>query len=162
MNIPINNEVNENADRVLVPCESREMLDELESGKNDGSPAKSKEGLAGDEIDKSTEYDKESMHNLNHLAQVCCDKEGLNYENLSFSRRVTRSMHNLRSAPGYRSDQQTSKSTTTEPTVVNIEDDISMSVPNTVDIGNSSTAQGSDVKSGEVEGNRPELNVKHC
>ena len=68
-------------------------------------------------------------------------------------------MHNLRSAPGHRSDQQTSKYTATELTVVNIEDDIPMSVPNTVDIGNSATVQGSDVKSGEVEGNRPELNV---
>ena len=62
------------------------------------------------------------MHKLNHFAKVCCDKEGLNFENLSFSRRVTRSMHNLHSIPGYRSDQQTSKSTATEPTVVNIED----------------------------------------
>ena len=104
-NVPIDNEINEDADRVSVPYESREMLDELESGKNDGSPAKSKEGLAGDEIDKSTECNKESMHKLNHLAQVCCDKEGLNYENLSFSRRVTRSMHNLHLTPGYRSDQ---------------------------------------------------------
>ena len=123
------------------------MLDKPEPGKNDVNPVKLKEGLAEDEIDKSTECDKESMHKLNHLAQVCCDKEGLNYENLSFSRRVTRSMHNLHSTPGYRSDQQTSKSTATEPTVVNIEDDIPMSVPNTVDIGNSATAQGSDVQS---------------
>ena len=34
-----------------------------------------------------------------------------------------------------------------------------MSVPNTMDVGNSATAQGSDVQSGEVEGNQPEINV---
>ena len=104
VSMPIDNETNENADRVSVPCDSREILDKPEPGKNDGNPAKLKEGLAEGEIDKPDECDKDTIHKLNHLAQVCCDKEGLNYENLSFSRRVTRSMHNLHLIPGYRSD----------------------------------------------------------
>ena len=40
--MPIDNEVNENADRVLVPCDSREILDKPEPSKNNGNPAKLK------------------------------------------------------------------------------------------------------------------------
>ena len=68
-------------------------------------------------------------------------------------------MHNLHSIPGYRADQQTSKSTATKPTVVNIEDDIPLSVPNTMDVGNSATAQGSDVQSDDVEGIQSKTNA---
>ena len=157
--MPIDNEINENADRVSVPCDSREILDKPEPGKNDGNPAKLKEGLAEGEINKPDECNKYSMHKLDHLAQVCCDKEGLGFENLSFSRRVTRSMHNIHSVSGYRADQQTSKSTATKPTVVNIEDEISLSIPNTADVGNSSTAQGSDVQSDDVEGIQSKTNA---
>ena len=84
--MPIDNEINENDDRVSVPCDSREISNKLEPDKNDGNPATLKEGLAEGEINKPDECDKDSMHKLNHLAHFCCDKEGLNFENLSFLR----------------------------------------------------------------------------
>ena len=71
---------------------------------SDSTPAEVEEGLTKDKTDNNVEcknpfetnkpdgYNRESMHRLDHLAQVCCDKEGLGFENLSFSRRVTRSM----------------------------------------------------------------------
>ena len=68
-------------------------------------------------------------------------------------------MHSIHSISGYRADQQTSKSTATKPTVVNIEDDISLSIPNTTDVGNSATAQGSDVQSDDVEGIQSKTNA---
>ena len=156
---PVDNEGNGCADRVSIPCDSREGLDKPEPKENNDNPIKLKEGLVEDENNKSTEYDEQSMNMLNHLAQVCCDREGLGYENLSFSRRITRSMHNLYATPGYKPDPQVSKCTATEPTIVDIEDDILMSTPNTMDIGNSATEQRNDVQSGEVEGNQPELNM---
>ena len=60
-------------------------------------------------------------------------------------------MHGIHSILGYKVDQQTSKSTATKPTVVDIEDDIPSSIPNTMDVGNSAIAQGSDAQSNEVE-----------
>ena len=99
------------------------------------------------------------MHKLDNLAQICCDKEGLGFENLSFSRRVTRSMHGIHSISGYKVDQQASKPTSTKPAVVDIEDDIPSSIPNTMDVGNSTIAQGSDAQSDEAEGNQPEANT---
>ena len=165
VNMPINNEVNENDNRDSVPCNSREILDKPLPGENDSNPANIKEGLAegendnNDEANKPEECNKESMHKLDHLAHVCCDKEGLGFENLSFSRRVTRSMHGIHSISGYKVDQQTSKSTATKPTVVDIEDDIPSHVPNTMDVGNSAITQGSDARSVEAEGNQPEENI---
>ena len=104
--MPINNEINENDDRDAIPCNSREILDKPLPGENDSNPANIKEGLAkgendnNDEENKPDECNKESMHKLDHLAQICCDKEGLGFENISFSRRVTRSMHNIHSISG--------------------------------------------------------------
>ena len=89
--MPINNEVNENDNRDSVPCNSREILDKPLPGENDSNPANIKEGLVKDENDnndeanKPDECNKESMHKLDHLAQICCDKEGLGFENISFS-----------------------------------------------------------------------------
>ena len=95
--MPINNGINENDDRDSVPCNSREVLDKPLSGKDDSNPVNIKEGLAKGEIDnnvecknsheanKPDECNKESMHGLDHLAQICCDKEGIGFENLSFS-----------------------------------------------------------------------------
>ena len=68
-------------------------------------------------------------------------------------------MHSIHSISGYKADQQTSKSTATKPTVVDIEDDIPSSVPNTMYVGNSAIVQGSDAQSVEAEGNQPEANI---
>ena len=90
--MPIDNEINENDDRVSIPCNSREILDKPLPGENDRNPANIKEGLVegennkNDEANKPDECNKDSMHNLDHLAQVCCDKEGLGFENLSFTK----------------------------------------------------------------------------
>ena len=140
-------------------------MDKPLPGEDDSNPTNIKEGLAkgenynNDEANKPNECNKESTHKIDHLAQICCDKEGLGFENLSFSRRITRSMHSIHSIPGYRFYQQTPKSTATKPIVVDIEDDIPSSIPNTMDVGNSAIAQGSDAQSGEVEGNQPEINI---
>ena len=94
--MPINNGINENDDMDSVPCNYREVLDKPLSSKNDSNPAKIKEGLTKGKTDnnvecknpfetnKPDEYKRESMHRLDHLAQICCDKEGFGFENLSF------------------------------------------------------------------------------
>ena len=74
INMPINNEINENDDRDAIPCNSREILDKPLPGENDSNPANIKEGLAkgendnNDEENKPDECNKESMHKLDHLA----------------------------------------------------------------------------------------------
>ena len=168
--MPINKGINENDDRDSVPCSSKEVLDKPLSGKSDSIPAKIEEGLTKGEVDnnvecknsfetnKPDECNRESMHRLDHLAQICCDKEGLGFENLSFSRRVTRSMHNIHSISGYKVDQQAAKPAVAKTVVVNIEDDIPSSVPNTMNANNPAFTQGSDAKSDEAEGNQPGVN----
>ena len=105
VNIPINDGISKNDDRDSVPCNSKAVLDQPLSGKSGSTPTELEEELTEGKNDnnvecknpsetkKPDEYNRDSMHRLDHIAQVCCDKEGLGFENLSFSRRVTRSMY---------------------------------------------------------------------
>ena len=117
VNMSINDEVNKNDDRDSIPYKSKAVLDQPLSGKSDSTPAEIEEGLTKGKTDnnvecknpfetnKPDEYNRESMHRLDHLAQVCCDKEGLGFENLSFSRRVTRSMYSTHTISGHKVNQ---------------------------------------------------------
>ena len=94
------------------------------------------------------------MHRLDHLAQICCDKEGFGFENLSFSRRVTRSMYSTHMISGPIVNQQASQST-----VVNIEDDIPSSIPDTNHENKPTFVRGIDVKSDKAEGTQPDIDT---
>ena len=162
VSIPINDGVSNDNDRNTVPCDSKAVLDQPLSGKNDSTPAEIEERLTKSKTDndfkcenlfetnKPDEYSRESMRRLDHLAQICCDKEGLGFENLSFSRRVTRSMYSTHTILGSIVNQQAP-----QPAVVNIEDDIPSSIPNTINVNNPTFIQVNDVESGKAEVTQP-------
>ena len=89
---------------------------------------------------------KESMYKLDHLAQVCCDKGGFESDNLVFSRRVTRSMHNVSTIFVPIANHQGA-----QPSIVNIDDDIPSSVPNTIHINNPILIKGNSTKMGKAK-----------
>ena len=141
-------------------------MDQPLSGKNDSTPAEIEERLTKSKTDndfecenlfetnKPDEYSRESMRRLDHLAQICCDKEGLGFENLSFSRRVTRSMYSTHMILGSIVNQQAS-----QPAIVNIEDDIPSSIPDTINVNNPTFVQGNDAKSGKAEVTQPGIDT---
>ena len=94
------------------------------------------------------------MHILDHLAQICCDKEGFGFENLSFSRRVTRRMYSTHTISGPIVNQQAS-----QPPVVHIEDDIPSSIPDTINVNNPTFVQGNDAKSGKAKVTQPGIDT---
>ena len=112
VSIPINDGISKNDDRDSVPCNSKAVLNQPLSGKSHSIPAEIEEGLTKSKTDnviecknlsetnKPDEYNRESMRTLDHLAHIYCDKEGFGFENLSFSRRVTRIMYSTHTISG--------------------------------------------------------------
>ena len=80
------------------------------------------------ELNTPCKHGDDSMHKLEQLAQVCCDRGGFESKNLVFvrTRRITRSMN---SAPTAFVSMATRQST--QPVIVHLEDDVPSFVPET-------------------------------
>ena len=113
------------------------------SDKRCSTPAKTEDRLTKNEYINAVDYKNlselntphkhgnESMHKLDQLAQVCCDRGGFESKNLVFvhSRRVTRSMNNAPPVSVPMTNQQG-----IQPSIVHIEDDVPSLVPGTTHI----------------------------
>ena len=106
VSIPINDGISNDNDRNTSPCDAKAVLNQPLYGESHSTPAEIEERLTKSktenlfETNKPDEYSRESMRRLDHLAQIFCDKEGFGFENLSFSRRVTRSMYSTHTISG--------------------------------------------------------------
>ena len=106
VSIPINDGISNDDDGNTVPCGSKTVLNQPLSGKGHSTPAKTEEILTKNKSDNDiecknpSEYSRESMRRLDHLAQICCDKGGFDSENMLFSIRVTRSMNSTHTISG--------------------------------------------------------------
>ena len=98
------------------------------------------------EPDNLCKHDKESLYKLDHLAQVCCDKGRFESDNPMFSKRITRSMNNVHTILGPMANRQD-----TQPTVVDIEDDIPSSIPDPIHVNNPTFIKGNGAKLGKAE-----------
>ena len=104
-------------------------MNQSPSEKRCSTPAKTGDKLTKDENVNTIDYKKpsklntprkhgdESMHTLEQLAQVCCDRGGFESKNIVFvhMRRVTRSMNNTPTASVPMTTQQS-----TEPTIIQL------------------------------------------